>query len=328
MQNPNKVLQFLGIPYTALLSVLLGLFLVSFPMGIFVVFETEIGDDVNYELPLSHLDLFASTEFYQTDFPFSLGDAFVVLWLFYLIVFSIALLGPKSNFLKSLSPIISFGNFNSKFNYMISITKWFSILVLVSAIIAFIQEGLGISITPPSSTNDLTQFFYVSLAPLLEEFGFRIILLGIPLFALYSHKSSANYFFKCLWNPTLLKIHDYKKALLLICFIAVLFGFAHVAFVDSWSNGKFAQATAGGLILGWVYVRYGFIVSLLIHWATNYFIFSYANFISQINSIPVEDAFNHSLMSSIEMLFLVAGVVSVAVLFANKFLKSDRRLEI
>ena len=327
MQNTNKVLQFLGIPYTALLSVLLGLFLVSFPMGIFVVFETEIGNDVNYELPLSHLDLFASTDFYQSDFPISLGDAFVVLWLFYLIVFSIALLGPKSNFLKSLSPIISFGNFNSKLNYMISITKWFSILVLVSAVIAFVQEGFGISITPPSSTNDLTQFFYVSLAPLLEEFGFRIILLGIPLFALYSHKSSVKYFFKCLWDPTRLNIRDYKKAILLISFIAVLFGFAHIAFADSWSEGKFAQATAGGLILGWVYVRYGFIVSLLVHWATNYFIFSYATFISQINSISIEDAFTHSLMSSIEILFLVAGVVSVVVLFANRFLK-NRSLEV
>ena len=297
-------------------------------MGIFVVFETEIGNDVNYELPLSHLDLFASTDFYQSDFPISLGDAFVVLWLFYLIIFSIALLGPKSNFLKSLSPIISFGNFNYKLNYMISITKWFSILILVSALIAFIQEGLGISITPPSSTNDLTQFFYVSMAPLLEEFGFRIILLGIPLFALYSNKSSITYFFKCLWDPTRLDIHDYKKAILLISFIAVLFGFAHIAFADSWSEGKFAQATAGGLILGWVYVRYGFIVSLLIHWATNYFIFSYANFISQINSIPIEDAFTHSLMSSIEILFLIAGVVSVGVIFANKFLKSNRSLEV
>ena len=328
MKNTNKVLQFLGIPYTALLSVLLGLFLVSFPMGIFVVFDTEIGKDVNYELPLSHLDLFSSAEFYQSDFPISLGDAFVVLWLFYLIIFSIALLGPKSNFLKSLSPIISFGNFDSKFNYMIGVTKWFSILILVSAVIAFVQEGLGISITPPTSTNDLTQFFYVSLAPLLEEFGFRIILLGIPLFALYSQKSSIGYFFKCLWNPTKLKIYDYKKAILLIVFIAVLFGFAHIAFVDSWSEGKFAQATAGGLILGWVYVRYGFIVCLLIHWATNYFIFSYANFISQVNSIAIEDAFNHSLMSSIEILFLAAGIVSVVVLFANRFLKSDKHLEV
>ena len=41
----------MGIPFTALLSVMLGLFLVSFPMGIYVVFESEIGDDINFEYP-------------------------------------------------------------------------------------------------------------------------------------------------------------------------------------------------------------------------------------------------------------------------------------
>ena len=65
---------------------------------------------------------------------------------------------------------------------MIGVTKWFSILVLVSALINFVQEGIVIEI-PPLDDNDLIQFFYVSLAPLIEEFGFRLILIGIPLFA-------------------------------------------------------------------------------------------------------------------------------------------------
>jgi len=38
LQNSNKILQALGIPFTALLSVIFGLLLVSFPIGIFVVF--------------------------------------------------------------------------------------------------------------------------------------------------------------------------------------------------------------------------------------------------------------------------------------------------
>ena len=81
--------------------------------------------------------------------------------------------------------------------------------------------------------------------------------------------------------------HDAKKAFLLVIFVGVLFGFAHIAFGDSWSTGKFAQAAASGIILGWVYLRYGFVVSLMIHWAANYFVFSYANFISQLNVISV-----------------------------------------
>ena len=308
---------------------MLGLFLVSFPMGIYVVFETEIGDDINFEYPFSHLELFEGTSFYQSNVDVSIGDVFVVLWIFYVILFTIALLGPKQNFLKSISPMISSGNFLSKLNYMVGVTKWFSILILVSALINTVQEKFGIVITPPTTTNDLIQFFYISLAPVMEEFGFRLLLIGIPLFALYSNRSSLKYFLKSLWNPNNLNIYDSKKAILLIVFVGILFGFAHIAFGESWSHGKFAQAAASGIILGWVYLRYGFVASVLIHWATNYFIFSYANFVSQLNSISLESAFSHSLMSSLELLFLVCGAVSVSVLFASRFFsKTESDLEV
>ena len=329
MQNSNKVLQSIGIPFTAILSVIFGLLLVSFPMGIYVVFETNVGDDINYEFPITHLELFENSEFFESSIDVSIGDVFVILWVLYLALFVIALLGPKRDFLKTLSPIISHGKYETRSNYMIGITKWFSILLLVSALINYVQEGIGIEIIPPLAENDLVQFFYVSLAPLIEEFGFRIILIGIPVFAMYSSKFSIKYFLKCLWHPANLDLYDPKKALLLIVFVGVLFGFAHIAFGDSWSVGKFAQASASGIILGWVYLRYGFVASLLIHWAMNYFVFSYATFISQINEISVEDAFSHSLMSSLEILILVAGVFSICILFVNRFYsKKEPALEI
>ena len=306
-----------------------GLLLVSFPMGIYVVFETNVGDDINYEFPITHLELFENSEFFESSIDVSIGDVFVILWVLYLAFFVIALLGPKRDFLKTLSPIISHGKYETRSNYMIGITKWFSILLLVSALINYVQEGIGIEIIPPLAENDLVQFFYVSLAPLIEEFGFRIILIGIPVFAMYSSKFSIKYFLKCLWHPANLDLYDPKKALLLIVFVGVLFGFAHIAFGDSWSAGKFAQASASGIILGWVYLRYGFVASLLIHWAMNYFVFSYATFISQINEISVEDAFSHSLMSSLEILILVAGVFSICILFVNRFYsKKEPALEI
>ena len=202
---------------------------------------------------------------------------------------------------------------------MFAMTKWLSILILISAIINFIQESFGIVTIPPLGGNSLIQFFYVSLAPLLEEFIFRIILIGIPLFALYSARASIRYFVKCLWSPSSLNILDSKKAILLIIFVGISFGFAHIAFSDSWSEGKFAQATAGGIILGWVYLRYGIVASLLIHWATNYFIFAYAHFISQINYVPLELAFTNPLMSSLEWIFLFSGILGTCILILNKF---------
>ncbi len=329
MQNSNKILQSLGIPYTALLSVIFGLLLISFPIGIFLVFESDIGGDINYDYPITHLELFYGTELYQIPTNVTIGDVFVVIWTFYVILFTISIIGPKHNFFKSLSSVISFGKFEYQSNYMVGITKWFSILILISILINFIQEGLGIVTVPPLGDNDLIQFFYVSLAPLTEEFGFRLILIGIPLFALYSSNPSPKYFLRCLWRPANLDIYDFKKGIILIFIVGILFGFAHIAFGDSWSEGKFAQAAAGGIILGWVYLRYGFVAALLIHWATNYFVFSYANFIAQINLISIEDAFSHSLMSSLEILLVLSGVFSVSVLVISKiFSRRESNLKI
>ncbi|MSS85931.1 MAG: CPBP family intramembrane metalloprotease domain-containing protein [Thaumarchaeota archaeon] len=319
MKNQTKILQFFGIPFTALLSIIFGLLLISFPIGIYVVFQTDIGDEINYDYPITHLDIFQETNFYQSSFDLSIGDVFVLLWIFYLAIFVFSILGPKQNFLKSISSLISMGQYDVKVNYMFAITKWLSILVLISALINFFQEYFGIITVPPLGDNNLIQFFYVSLAPLLEEFIFRIILVGIPLFALYSSRASFRYFLKCLWTPSSLNILDSKKAIFVIVFVGIAFGFAHIAFGDSWSEGKFAQATAGGIILGWVYFRYGFVVSLLIHWATNYFIFAYAHFISQINYVPLETAFINPLMSSLELLFLSSGILGVCIIFLNKF---------
>jgi hypothetical protein len=319
LQNQNKIIQLLGIPFTALLSIIFGLLLISFPIGIYIVFETNIGDDINYDYPITHLDIFHNTDFYQSSFDASIGDVFVILWIFYLVIFVISILGPKQNFLKSISSLISMGHYNVKLNYMFAITKWLSILILISALINFIQESFGIITVPPLGDNNLIQFFYVSLAPLLEEFVFRILLVGIPLFVLYSGRASLRYFLKCLWAPTSLNILDSKKAIFIIIFVGVVFGFAHIAFSDSWSDGKFAQATAGGVILGWVYLRYGIVASLLIHWATNYFIFAYAHFISQINYVPLEVAFSNPLMSILELLFLSSGILAVCILILNKF---------
>ena len=319
MQNPNKILQLFGIPFTALLSVIFGLLVISFPIGIYVVFETDIGDDINYDYPVTHLDIFRETSFYQSSFELSIGDAFVILWVFYLAIFVFSILGPKQNFLKSISSLISRGEYDVKVNYMFAMTKWLSILVLISALINFIQESFGIITVPPLGDNNLIQFFYVSLAPLLEEFVFRILLIGIPLFVLYSGRASFSYFLKCLWTPSSLNILDSKKAFFVIAFVGIAFGFAHIAFGDSWTEGKFAQATVGGIILGYVYFRYGFVASLLIHWATNYFIFACAHFISQINYVSLETAFTNPFMFTLEFLFLSSGILAICILIFNKF---------
>lgn len=304
--------------------------LLSFPVGTYVVFETDIGDDITYAFPISHLESPLGGLSSVIKFEIEIGDVFIFLWSMYGIFFSIATLGPRSNFLQNLMPIMTEGDVSKVSNNMVPIIKWFSILVLISAIINFIQESVGITTSPPQIENNLVQFYAVTLSPLLEELGFRVILIGIPMFLIYSYRKSFNNFFKSLWGPhEYLDIPNKKGIVFLILFVGVLFGLAHVLSEDSWSNGKFAQATASGIILGWVYFRYGFVAALLIHWGTNYFIFSFVYFISEVNAISVERAFSHSLLDTMEILFVVAGIVSSAIIlvhFINS--KKENKLQI
>lgn len=289
------------------------------------MFNSDLGDDINFEFPINNFEIFVAGIGFTIPTNVEIGDAFIVLWTIYIILFTIAMIGPKEGFLKTMSLFVSKGKIKMSSNYMVAVTRWFSILILVSAIINFIQEGFGVSTVPPPVTNDLLQFFYVSLAPLTEEIGFRVILIGLPLYALYSQRTSIRYFLRGLWSPsTNLQIHESRRAIILIVIIAVFFGFSHIISGEAWSNGKFFQATASGIILGWLYFRFGLISAILVHWGTNYFIFSYANFISQISLISVEEAFSHSLLNTIEIIFLISGVLSISVLLINYFYSKQK----
>ena len=135
MQNSNKIIQAIGIPYTALLSVIFGLLIASLPLGVFVVFDSEIGGDLNYEYPLTHLELFAGTEIYQSPIDVSVGDAFVILWSFYVVLFVISVLGPRRGFFKSISLIMSFGKYDSKSNDLIKVITGGAMFILISLLI-------------------------------------------------------------------------------------------------------------------------------------------------------------------------------------------------
>jgi len=303
--------------------------LLSFPIGVFVIFNTDIGGDINFQYPLSSIAIFEKID-YRIPFDIEIGDVFIVLWSIYAILFTISMFGPDKGFLKALAANLSHEKLETKSNYLIIITKWFSILILISIIIDFIQQGFGIATVPPLVKNDLTQFLYVSASPIVEEFGFRVILIGLPLFVFYSHKLSIKHFFKSLWNPNRnLHIYDFKKSLFLIVLVGIFFGLAHIMTGEPWSEGKFAQATASGIILGWLYLRFGLITAILVHWATNYFIFAYANFLSQINEITIEEAFSHPLINTMEILFLISGAFSISVLLINYFnSKKEQKLKI
>jgi len=314
----ENILHAVGIPFSALTSVIFGLMIVSFPLGAYAIFNSDVGDDIDYSFPLEKFDIFIAGVNIQLPIEYEIGDVFVIFWAIFIILFVITFLGPKKNFIKTIGDVLSNEKNSLNDNYMFNIIKWFSILVLISAVITIIQENFGIITEPPDTANDLILFLQISVAPITEEIGFRLVLIGIPLFLIYSHKSSIKFFFKSLWAPySTLHIYENKKAIGIIIIVGIFFGVAHVISGEPWTTGKILQASIGGIILGWVYFRYGLAAAIILHWATNYFIYSYLFLISEINGISVQNASSHSMIGTFETILIISGIISAAMILLN-----------
>ena len=328
MPNLNNILHGIGIPLSALISIIFGMMILSFPLGTYAVFNSSIGDDIDYNFPQDQFDIFIAGLHLGIPIEFEIGDIFIVFWSIFLIFFVITFLGPKNNFLKSIMGILNKEKDDPDGNYLVNIIKWFSIIVVISAIINFIQESFGIVTSPPASMNDLTMFLAITISPITEELGFRVMLIGIPLFLIFTHKSSFKFFFSALWHPYKnLHIVQHKRAIGIIVAVGLFFGLAHIISGEPWSEGKFAQAAISGIIIGWVYYRYGLISAILVHWATNYFIYSYLFFISDLNQISIQNAVSHSMIGTLEVILVVTGVISIAMIVINHFnAKNQKKL--
>jgi hypothetical protein len=314
LETLDKIIKALFIPYSGLLSVVFGVMILSFPIGLYVMYNSDIGKEINYQYPINGLDLFVGGIGYKVPFSFEMGDAFVIAWTIFLILFTISYFGPDDSLLKTLSNSMSRGRQSFRGNAMANMMAWFSILILFSVLIDSIQQMFGIKIDFPTSTNDLIRFFQLGISPLTEETGFRVLLIGVPLFLMYSQSVSWKIFFKSLWRPAkYLSISDYKKAMVLIITIGLLFGVAHIISGTPWSLGKITQATMAGVIIGWVYVRYGLAPAILIHWATNYFLFSYLFFISSLGqSTSITDSSN-PFSNTLEMILVGTGIIAISI---------------
>jgi len=278
------------------------------------MFNSNIGNDINFQYPINGLDFFLGGVSYKLPSSFEIGDGFILAWSIYMILFSISFIGPKSSLMKTLSSVMSERWKSMRENALLNAITWFAILVLLSIIIDFVQEGFGVKIASPPSQNNLIHFFQLTAAPLTEELGFRVVLIGLPLFFLFSYQASWKIFFKSLWRPSaFLHVTNHKKVLALIITVGLFFGAAHIISGNPWSAGKFTQAAIAGIIIGWVYFRYGLAPAILIHWGTNFFIFSYLFFISELSQVPFSNEISNPFSITLEELLVVTGLISLAI---------------
>ncbi len=315
--------------YAALIGILFCLMVLSYPFGAYVVFNTNLGSTITHEFPLDNFFLFFAGLPVNIPVTPQLGELFIAFWCLYLLFFAILMFGPKKNILQALVGMVS-SEEEAKGNSLLVVIVWLAVLLVISKLLDFAQQSVGVSTGSVQFPNQLIQFFNVTAAPVREELGFRVVLVGIPAYYILASRRSLVNFCRTLWHPSRTlwhpsryaasDQHNRKSVYILITISAILFGLAHLFFGGGWSYGKITQAMIGGWILGWLYYRYGLHTAILLHWGTNYFIFSYGYFGNAVWGFPWDDAIKNPLLGSIDTLLTMIGIIAIGI-FLQKTIK-------
>ncbi len=265
--------------FLILLALTVFLMIFSIPAGIYSVFSGRLSS-VSY-LTLGRPYFWIGPLLAVAPFTVSAGAWFLVLTGVYCIFIVYSLrqsVGPLTAIRASLK-----GGFTSL------MTSPFLVVIIATAFLTFSASVVdsavsssGVPIGGPSG-DPLLLLVGLTASPLIEEFGFRLLIIGVVALIL-SMGRPWRVALGSIWRPSR-AIEGFavgSGASIIIWaatgFSAVTFGACHVFCGSSWDIGKFPEAAYGGLVLGVLYVKYGFHVAVLAHWGIDYFGSVYAFF--------------------------------------------------
>ena len=281
------------IVFLILLAFTVVLLALSIPAGFYAVFSGGLSTAVSYSAPVHPY-------FWIGPLPFISGSTVTAGLLFAAVmVVYVALLvlgafqdgGPLKAAAASIrggfAPLLS-----SPFVVMITAIGF---LTFTSSVIDSLTSSAGIPIGGPSG-DPLELFVGFTYAPLVEEVGFRLVLIGLVAMVLSIGKTWKEAL-GALWRPSKVMegvaVGTGTGAIIWAAMglSAVTFGACHVVCGGSgWQVGKFPEAAFGGLVLGYVYVKYGLHVAIITHWGIDFFGSAFAFFGQAAYGIPWDSA--------------------------------------
>jgi membrane protease YdiL (CAAX protease family) len=307
--------------------------LLSFALGGYAVYGSVLGarEDITQMI---QLPIFV----FGTPLPLSLTirltDAFAGLWAIYIILFAVALNGPSRSLLGTFLEIRKRGFLPLYENSTLAIVVSFSSLMVIFLAIEFLQGMVGLPTGTIPDNPPLLSFILMSWAPIAEEIGFRVTLIGgVALVILLSQRIGLRSF-KVLWHPSRalenlgLKRSDYSSVMYSAILISSLFfGVSHIAYTSTWEIGKLSTATIAGFVIGWMYFRMGFPTAVLLHWSFNFLSGAYVYFACALTSAvgQCEEAAQTSpLVNSLDVLVIMTGIAAIGMLVLNRMIHNDR----
>lgn len=275
--------------FVSLLIATAVLVIVSFPIGLYTVFFTSLSTQLNASSVVTGIFVFIGPLVTSIPIPGSMGGFFVVLSAIYAGMFALAASQGKG-LASSLKGAFTDG-FGSLFSNVFFVTLvaigflGFTILLIDS-----LEASSGVPVGGLSG-DAMQLLMSLTIAPLREEFGFRVLIIGSVSLLLCVGKPGSKAL-RALWRPSVVLEGEVNTSLSMAILGAatvissVIFGLVHVSSGAGWQVGKLPEAAFAGIVLSYLYVKYGFHVAVLAHWGIDYLDSIYAFFGQGVYGIP------------------------------------------
>jgi len=253
---------------------------------------------------------------FDVPISFNLGQLFLALWTIYLILFAMAMNGPMKNVLSAAKSSASKGVSAVFDNSMLAMLVVFPVVTWITIALSLLEQAGGVSTGNLPPADPLLQLVELSIAPLREELGFRVIPIGLAALVILFSAGKFRDGLLALWHPArYLKKNDspeqYKRHLktiyAAIILSAVLFGLAHVLLGAGWGPGKILSAAVAGIGLAGLYYLYGLPAAILLHWSIDYFLglFGFSPSLQNLGAVITLYTLGLSVAGSIVLILLL-----------------------
>lgn len=324
--RPREVLVLV---FACLLLLTAALAALSFVAGSYAVYFTHLSSRFDASSP-SRPYFWVGPIAVFLPFNVSVGAAFAFLTLVYAAMFGLSFTQGARPFAAIRSSIKSgFGSFFSS-PFLVTIIS-ISFLIFTASLIDSLVSGVGIPVGNLQG-DPLSLLLSFSTAPLIEEMGFRVLIVGVVA-AVLSLGRPPREVLRALWRPSASYERDSSQLVTKVAIAAVVvvssvvFGVAHTTSGGGWAFGKVFEATYGGLVLGYLYVKYGLHVSVLAHWGVNFFGSAFAFFGQGAYGVPWDSSPGYFLQQLVDidtlLLFGLAAFLVVLYVGVRRLLVRD-----
>jgi hypothetical protein len=272
-----------GAVYAVIIALTLVLLVASIPFGTYAIFSPHLSTSgYTYQTQTSGIPVYVGLIALELPLTPTFGALFLFLTALYSVFIALAAV-QGGGFVRALRSTSREGIGALLRNPLSATIMILGATLLATIILDLFQTSVGV---PAGGLSGDAYELLVSftLAPLIEEVGFRFFLIGVPLFVvLLLTRTDLARAARSLWRPSAawdarsdepegVPTFGVAKPLvyLLMVVSSVLFGLAHFLSGSGWDVGKVSEAALDGFALAYLYVRYGLHAAIIFHWAVDF----------------------------------------------------------